>query len=110
MEKLYYSISEVSEMLKVSASSLRFWEREFKQLKPHRTPKGTRLYTKEDVEVIKQIKFLTDDQKLTLQGAQKKLSQKKDTVSKQHEIVERLKKVKSELKGIIKALNISDSE
>lgn len=108
MEKLYYSISEVSEMLDVSTSSLRFWEKEFKQLKPHRTPKGTRLYTKEDTETIKQIKFLTSEQKLTLQGAQKKMSQKKDHVTKQHEIAERLKKIKIELKGILRAIESAD--
>ncbi len=108
MEKLYYSISEVSELLGVSISSLRFWEKEFRQLKPHRTPKGTRSYTKEDIEIIKQIKFLTTDQKLTLQGAQKKLSQKKDQVTKQQEIAERLRTIKLELKGIIKALNITE--
>ncbi len=108
MEKLYYSISEVSELLGVSTSSLRFWEKEFRQLKPHRTPKGTRHYTKEDIETIKQIKFLTTDQKLTLQGAQKRLSQKKDHVTKQHEIAERLRKIRTELKGIIKALNSSE--
>ena len=42
MEKLYYSISEVSEILGVTQSNLRFWEKEFKQLKPKRNAKGTR--------------------------------------------------------------------
>ena len=55
MEKLYYSISEVAEMLNVNQSNLRFWEKEFKQLKPKRNDKGTRFYTQEDINVLKKI-------------------------------------------------------
>lgn len=104
MDKLYYSISEVSQMLGISLSNLRFWEKEFKQLKPRRNPKGTRFYTSEDVTLLKQIIYLVNDQNLTLEGARQKLHQKKDQVAKQHELVERLKKIKSELKGLSKAL------
>ena len=41
-QKLYYTIGEVSEMLDVNPSLLRFWESEFKTIKPKRSPKGTR--------------------------------------------------------------------
>lgn len=99
MEKLFYSISEVSEMLGVSQSNLRFWEKEFKQLKPRRH-NNNRFYSKDDITLLKQIIFLTSDQKLTLDGAKRKLSQKKDSVTKQQELVERLKLIKHELVGI----------
>lgn len=105
MEKLFYSISEVAEMLGVNQSNLRFWEKEFKQLKPKRNPKGTRFYSPEDIQIIKQIIYLVSEQKLTLDGAKRKLSQKKDSVAKQQEVVERLKVVRDELIGISKALN-----
>lgn len=104
MEKLFYSIAEVAEMFKVNQSNLRFWEKEFPQLKPRRNAKGTRFYTNEDIQIIKQIIFLVTEQKLTLDGARKKLSQKKDSVAKQQEAVERLKKIRKELQGIIAAL------
>ena len=52
-EKLYYSISEVAEMFSINQSNLRFWEKEFKQLKPRRNDKGTRFYTKEDIQLVK---------------------------------------------------------
>lgn len=104
MDKLYYSISEVSELLEINASNLRFWEKEFKQLKPRRNAKGTRFYTNDDITLIKQIIYLVNDQNLTLEGARQKLSQKKDQVAKQHELVERLKKIRTELKGMSKAL------
>ncbi len=100
MQKLFYSISEVAEMFQVNQSNLRFWEKEFPQLSPKRNEKGTRFYTDEDIRIIKQIIFLVNEQKLTLDGAKKKLTQKKDVVAKQQEVVERLKTIRQELIGI----------
>ncbi|MFM2290439.1 MAG: hypothetical protein RIS29_252 [Bacteroidota bacterium] len=105
MEKLYYSISEVADMFNINQSNLRFWEKEFKQLNPKRNAKGTRFYTNDDIQLIKQIIFLVNEQKLTLDGARRKLSQKKDSIAKQQEAVERLKAVREELLGIAKALS-----
>ena len=105
MEKLFYSISEVAEMFHVNQSNLRFWEKEFKQLKPKRNSKGTRFYSPDDIAIIKSIFYLVNEQKLTLDGAKRKLSQKKDAVAKQTEVVERLKLIRKELMGISNALN-----
>lgn len=101
MEKRFYSISEVADMLNISQSKLRFWEKEFRQLKPHRNEGGTRFYSADDIAVVKQILYLVDTQKLTLDGARKKLSEKKDQVTKQQEIVERLKRVRLDLRGLL---------
>ena len=105
MEKLYYSISEVAAMFKINQSNLRFWEKEFKQLKPRRNDKGTRFYTNEDIATIKKIVFLVEEQKLTLEGAKRRLGQKKEAVEKQQQLVERLKSIREELKGIANALS-----
>lgn len=105
MDKLYYSISEVAEMFAISQSNLRFWEKEFKQLKPKRNKGNTRFYTKEDIQIIKNIIFLVDEKNLTLEGAKKQLSQKKDVVEKHQEIVERLKKVRKNLVNISKEID-----
>lgn len=105
MEKLYYSISEVATMFNVNQSNLRFWEKEFKQLKPRRNDKGTRFYTNDDIATIKKIIFLVEEQKLTLEGAKRRMSQKMDVVSKQQVLVERLKTIREELKGIVNALS-----
>ena len=69
MEKVYYTIKEVATMMGVSESALRYWENEFAQLKPERTPGGRRRYTKKDIEVVKQIVYLLADQKLHVDGA-----------------------------------------
>jgi Predicted transcriptional regulators len=105
MEKLFYSISEVANMFGINQSNLRFWEREFSQLKPKRNAKGTRFYSPDDIQVVKQIIYLTTEQKLTLDGAKRKLSQKKDVIAKQQEVVERLKRIRTELIGISNALS-----
>lgn len=105
MEKLFYSISEVAEMFQINQSNLRFWEKEFPQLNPKRNAKGTRFYSVDDLKVIKQIIYLVNEQKLTLEGAKRKLNQKKDIVEKQQEVVERLKKVREDLIGISKSLS-----
>ena len=105
MEKLYYSISEVAAMFKINQSNLRFWEKEFKQLKPRRNDKGTRFYTNEDIATIKKIVFLVEEQKLTLEGAKRRLGQKKDAVEKQQQLMKRLKSIREELKGIANALS-----
>jgi len=104
MDKLYFSISEVADMFHINQSNLRFWEKEFKQLKPRRNEKGTRFYSHDDIATIKKIIFLVEEQKLTLAGAKKRLSQRRDHVEKQQQIVEKLKAIRAELKGIANSL------
>ena len=106
MEKLFYSISEVADMFDINQSNLRFWEKEFKQLKPRRNDKGTRFYSPGDIQIIKQIIYLVNEQKLTLDGARRKLTQRKDAVAKQQELVERLKEIRKELLGISSEFNV----
>ena len=53
--KLYYSISEVARMFDVNESLLRFWEKEFPQLRPKKGGRGIRQYRKEDIETVKLI-------------------------------------------------------
>lgn len=72
--KSYYKIGEVSAMLDVPISTLRFWEDTFEQLDPFRTPGGTRKYRPEDVEMCKLIKRLLRDKGLSLEYAKKELA------------------------------------
>lgn len=110
MEKRFYSIAEVAEMLTISQSNLRFWEKEFKQLKPRRNQGGTRFYTLEDINLIKKIQYLVDIQKLTLDGVRQKLSKKKDQVGKQQELTERLQRVRADLRNLLKLMNETSNQ
>ena len=73
IEKLYWSIGEVAEQLGVNTSLIRYWEKEFGTLKPKRTDKGDRLYTKKDIEQLQRIQHLVKEQGFTLQGAREQL-------------------------------------
>lgn len=72
--KSYYKIGEVSAMLDIPVSTLRFWEDSFEQLDPFRTPGGTRKYRLEDVEMCKLIKHLLRDKGYSLEYAKKELA------------------------------------
>lgn len=80
IEKLYYSIGEVATMLNVNKSLLRFWETEFPTLRPKKASKGNRLYTKNDIEMIKKIQNLVKEKGFTIDGAKKQLKEKQDIV------------------------------
>ncbi|MFT5306395.1 MAG: DNA-binding transcriptional MerR regulator, partial [Chitinophagales bacterium] len=49
IKKLYYSIGEVATLFDVNASLIRFWEKEFEIIKPHKNKKGNRMFTQKDV-------------------------------------------------------------
>ena len=72
-DKLYHSIGEVSQMLHVNPSLLRFWETEFPAIKPHKNKKGTRYYTDDDIDLLRQIYHLTREGGYTLEGARERL-------------------------------------
>ncbi|MBQ0160652.1 MAG: MerR family transcriptional regulator [Bacteroidales bacterium] len=72
-DKLYYSIGEVSKMLGVNPSLLRFWEKEFPQIKLRKNNKGNRLYTAEDIDLLKRIYHLTRECGYTLDGVREQL-------------------------------------
>ena len=75
MSKLYYSSSEVSTMLELEPSVLRFWEDQFGQLRIKRNRAGKRMYREKDIELIRTIKQLTRDEGYTIAGARKKLQE-----------------------------------
>lgn len=71
-EKVYYKIGEVSELVGVPPHVLRYWEKEFPQLRPRRIAKR-RLYRREEIELIRRIKELLHQRGFTLKGAKAEL-------------------------------------
>ena len=94
IEKLYYTIGEVSEMLGLNASQIRYWETEFTSLKPKKDRKGNRLFTKEDIEMIKLIHHLVKEKGFTIEGAKSKLKTGNDEAMKKMKVIESLKKIR----------------
>src|SRR5712664_2421756 len=72
-DKLYYRIGEVEAITEVPAYVLRYWESEFRLLRPKKNPAGQRLYRRRDLDLVQRIKALLYDERLTLEGARKRL-------------------------------------
>lgn len=94
-EKLYYSIGEVAKLFNVNTSLIRFWEKEFDIIKPHKNKKGNRMFTSRDVDNFHLIFNLVKEQGYTLQGAKEHLSGNLNSSEKNFEITKRLKKVRN---------------
>ena len=71
--RLYYSISEVSDLVGVKPHVLRYWETQFKMLRPKKGRGGARMYRKRDVETLFEIKQLLYDQRFTIAGARRRI-------------------------------------
>ncbi len=104
LNKKYYRIGDVAEILNIPTSTLRFWEKEFTVIKPKRNAKNIRVYTVKDIETIKMIYYLVKEKGLKLDAAQAMIKRNRDGVSKQWEVVDRLKQVKEQLIQLDNAL------
>ncbi|MCE1198652.1 MAG: MerR family transcriptional regulator [Marinilabiliales bacterium] len=96
-EKLYYSISEVAEKFNLAPSALRFWEKEFDSIKPHKNKKGNRYYTQEDIDHLALINHLVKERGMTLKGAKAKIKENKEEVEHNYEIVQKLQEIRQYL-------------
>ncbi len=97
LSKKFYKIGDVAEILNIPTSTLRFWEKEFTVIKPKRNSKNIRVYTIKDIETIKMIYYLVKEKGLKLDAAQAMIKRNRDGISKQFEVVERLKQVRTQL-------------
>ncbi len=104
LTKKYYRIREVSELLAIPASTLRYWETAFPRLNPTRNAKGTRYYTPADIETLRQIKFLVHDKGLKIDAAVQQMRIATDTVATRARAIERLQAVRAQLAGLRDAL------
>ena len=105
MEKMYYSIGEVAEMLGENTSLVRFWSNSFPAfIKPERNAKGNRKFTPEDLETLKQIHLLVKGNGMTLEGAAKKLRESRRTVDSKTKAIDSLKEIRKQLVEVKKAL------
>ena len=95
MEKKYYSISEVAEMLGVKTSRIRYWESKFpRYVNPRRSRRGDRMFSQKDIENLKTIIYLVEDLGLKLDGVDKFLKHHKDDIEAKLRVIEKLKNVK----------------
>ena len=104
--KLYYSISEVASMMNVTETLLRYWEKEFPNIKPNKIGRGIRQYTKADIEQVKMVYHLVKERGMTLQGARDMLKRNKGgEIDRNVDVIERLKDIRAELQDISRHLS-----
>lgn len=105
LDKRYYKIREVAELLDLPASTLRFWEQNFTILKPKRTTHRARLYTPADIEILRMIRYLVKDKGLKLDAAEAEIRRNRTGVSRRFEAIERLRDIRDGLLAIQDALD-----
>jgi DNA-binding transcriptional MerR regulator len=71
--KLYFRIGEVASLVGVEPHVLRYWEREFRSIRPTKSAKGQRVYSRRDVENLMRVRELLYQEGFTIAGAKKKL-------------------------------------
>ena len=101
-DKRYFRIGEVSRIIGVEPYVLRYWESEFPQIRPPRADSNQRTYQRQDLEIILEIKRLLYDEKLTIDGARRKLKKQTSNIPS---LEDALRKLKSELKNIAELLS-----
>lgn len=100
VERLYYSIGEVANMFNVNTSLIRYWEKEFDIIKPHKNKKGNRLFTQQDVDNFHLIYHLVKERGMTLKGAKLKLKENPQSTEENFELIKRLKEIRETLISI----------
>ena len=99
-DKKYYSITEISELCGIKTHTLRFWEKEFKDLKPVTRKGNRRYYQKADLALIKKIQSLLYKDGMTIAGAKRNLL----TVIKEDNNDSRVKPIIKDLEALLKAI------
>ena len=103
-DKRYYPIRDVAAMFEVNASTLRFWEKQFPELKPKTNARGVRMYSPENIETLRQIYYLVKERGFTLKGAKQKKQQNPAETAQVEDVVRRLMKLREELQSFKQTL------
>lgn len=104
LDKEFYRINEVAEMLGVSMPTLRFWEKEFPEAAPVRTPSRTRLYTPDNVRLLRIIQYLVRVKGLRLDAVRQQLRTNRANVSRRMEVIHRLESLREDLNLLLHSL------
>ncbi|MFP3927976.1 MAG: MerR family transcriptional regulator [Desulfobacteraceae bacterium] len=105
--KRYFRIGEVSRIIGVEPYVLRYWENEFSEIRPGRADSNQRTYQRKDLEAIFEVKRLLYEEKLTIEGAKKRLREQRSTRTQGEDPEEAfglLQEIRLELQQILRLL------
>jgi DNA-binding transcriptional MerR regulator len=96
-KRFYHSIQDIADHFAEDIPTIRYWEKEFDNVKPKKTAGGTRQYSKEDVKQLEMVYYLVREKKYTIEGARQELKSKKDDIERRAIALEKLQELKKEL-------------
>lgn len=105
LDKKFYRIGDVAELLELPQSTLRFWENNIPEVRPRRTSGGSRMYSPADIERMRIIKYLIKGKGLKVDAAREHLRKNRRAVEKTHEVISRLQSVRRKLESLLEALD-----
>lgn len=101
-DKRFFRIGEVSRILGVEPYVLRYWESEFPQIQPLRADSNQRTYQRKDLEILIEVKRLLYEEKLTIEGAKRRLKQPiEGFVPQDTEVLARVKRELQDVLGVL---------
>lgn len=111
--KLYFRIGEASSVIGVEPHVLRYWETEFRSIRPKKSARGQRVYSRRDVETLARVKELLYDQGFTIAGAKRRLRERgveppdpgDPSVEEARRMREALLELRGELSGLLDELS-----
>ena len=104
-ERIYFSMRETIEATGLEAPTLRYWEKQFAQLSPRKDGHGNRYYTAEDIALIKRIRFIRDEMKITrIEAIRNELLTGERQTDARSEAVERLTRIRRKLEDLERLL------
>lgn len=105
IDKMFYKISDVASIAGIETHVLRYWETEFSELNPRKSQSGRRQYSRQDIDLVMEIKSLLYDEGFSIAGAKKRLQKRKKTATEQDAIIEVVRQTKKGLSEILSILN-----
>lgn len=108
--KSFYKIGEASEIIGVPPTTIRYWEKEFPEIKPKRSDGNRRYFTPSDLETLEIIHFLLHIKGLKIEAAKEQLRHNKKNISKKIKIIEKLETVRDDLENLLKSLNLREQK
>ena len=110
----YYRIGEVARLTGLPAYTIRYWEQEFPELAPRKSSTGRRLYTEDDLELVRRIQSLLHTQGYTIRGAKELLEKSEGnpnipTEDREARLLRKLIKIRKQLTELHKMLSDDDS-
>ncbi|MBR2084638.1 MAG: MerR family transcriptional regulator [Muribaculaceae bacterium] len=105
LDKKFYKIGDVSDILGIPESTLRYWETQFTIIKPKRNKKNIRYYTPHDIEIISRVYYLVKEKGLKLDAAQAQIRHNRDGVDKRFDAIEQLKGIRAQLVAFQESLD-----